>query len=73
MNTNKKIYYFNNAKDKKKEETKTLPSNLKIVDNNFDKMEVEKLKKAIAEKLKDPAMAKKAAMIIAEMINKNQK
>ena len=34
------------------------------------KAEIERMKKVITEKIKDPALAKKAAMIISEMLDK---
>ncbi len=62
---------------KKKIEEKPLPKPEKkpapIVDaqNSFiEKAEIDRLKKILSEKIKDPKMAKKAAMIIAEMLNK---
>jgi hypothetical protein len=39
-------------------------------DNISDKAEIERMKKLISEKIKDPSVAKKAAYIIAEMLNK---
>lgn len=40
------------------------------VDSVVQKAEIERMKKLITEKIKDPALAKKAAMIITEMLNK---
>ena len=37
---------------------------------NQDKLEIEQLKKAIADRFKDPEQVKKAARIIEEMLNK---
>jgi hypothetical protein len=34
------------------------------------KAEIDRMKKLISEKIKDPAMAKKAALIISEMLKK---
>jgi hypothetical protein len=34
------------------------------------KAEIDRMKKIISEKIKDPAMAKKAALIISEMLKK---
>jgi DNA primase large subunit len=34
------------------------------------KAEIERIKKAITDKIKDPALARKAAMIISEMLDK---
>jgi hypothetical protein len=42
-----------------------------VFDNLRDKSEIERMKKLISEKFKDPKTAKKAAFIIAEMLNKN--
>lgn len=53
-------------------EPKTAPKpKLSIVPNNGveDKQAIEKYKKLIASKIKDPQIAKKAAAIISEMIN----
>lgn len=50
---------------------KTLPkSKPEQVDNVVQKAEIERMKKLLTEKIKDPALAKKAAMIITEMFNK---
>lgn len=38
-------------------------------DNVIQKAEIERMKKLLNEKIKDPNMAKKAAMIISEMLN----
>jgi hypothetical protein len=35
----------------------------------FQKQEIEKMKKVISEKIKNPELARKAALIISEMIN----
>ncbi|RPJ76853.1 MAG: hypothetical protein EHM20_06930 [Alphaproteobacteria bacterium] len=37
--------------------------------NLIQKAEIERMKKLLSEKIKDPKMAKKAAMIISEMLN----
>lgn len=37
--------------------------------NVVHKAEIERMKKLLSEKIKDPKLAKKAAMIIAEMLN----
>ena len=47
-----------------KKKTSTEPS-----DNVVQKAEIERMKQLISEKMKDPKMAKKAALIIAEIIN----
>jgi len=39
-------------------------------DNNRDKADIDRMKRLLSEKIKDPKLAKKAAMIIAEMLNK---
>lgn len=36
----------------------------------MQKAEIDRIKKLLSEKIKDPAIAKKAAMIISEMLNK---
>lgn len=45
---------------------------LSITDDNtlVQKSEIEQMKKVIAEKIKNPALARKAAMIISEMLDK---
>ncbi len=42
----------------------------KEVDPTIQKAEIERMKKLITEKIKDPTLAKKAAMIITDMLNK---
>ena len=37
--------------------------------NLVQKAEIERMKKLLSEKIKDPKLAKKAALIIAEMLN----
>jgi hypothetical protein len=49
----------------KKKETPTTPT-----DNIIQKSEIERLKKLLSEKIKDPKLAQKAAMIISEMLTK---
>ena len=39
------------------------------VDNSIQKAEIERFKKLLGEKIKDPEIAKKAALIIGEMLN----
>jgi hypothetical protein len=48
---------------KKKEIVETTPC------NTLQKAEIERMKKLLSEKIKDPKLAKKAAMIITEMLN----
>ena len=38
-------------------------------DSTIQKAEIERIKKLLSEKMKDPEIAKKAALIIAEMLN----
>ena len=38
-------------------------------DNTIQKAEIERMKKMLSEKIKDPELARKAAMIISEMLN----
>ena len=46
-------------------------ADLKIVtDNQADKVEIERMKRLLSEKIKDPKLTKKAAMIISEMLDK---
>lgn len=42
------------------------------VDNLRDKAEIDRMKKLLSEKIKDPKLAKKAAFIISEMLNKTK-
>lgn len=37
--------------------------------SSVQKAEIERMKKLLTEKIKDPKLAKKAALIIAEMLN----
>ncbi len=41
-----------------------------VVDNQADKAEIDRMKRLLSDKIKDPKLAKKAAMIISEMLNK---
>ena len=48
-------------------------NHLSIVNDDntvVQKAEIERMKKVINEKIKDPALARKAAMIISEMLDK---
>lgn len=47
-------------------------NHLSVVNDNtvVQKAEIERMKKAITDKIKDPALARKAAMIITEMLDK---
>lgn len=38
-------------------------------ENLANKAEIDRMKKLLSEKIKDPKLAKKAALIIAEMLN----
>lgn len=42
------------------------------LDNLRDKAEIDRMKKLLSEKIKDPQLAKKAAFIISEMLNKTK-
>ena len=44
-------------------------SNIDIADNTIQKAEIDRMKKLLSEKIKDPKLAKKAALIISEMLN----
>jgi len=62
---------------KENKTTSTTPtkkaSHLSIVNDDntvVQKAEIERMKKAITERIKDPALARKAAMIISEMLDK---
>jgi hypothetical protein len=70
MSQTKKVLPFIDTKSKPEEKKNSPPVKLKMVDSNFEKMEYDRFKKLLSEKIKDPKMAKKAALIISEMINK---
>jgi hypothetical protein len=70
MSQTKKVLPFIDTKSKPEEKKNSPSAKLKIVDSNFEKMEYDRFKKLLSEKIKDPKMAKKAALIISEMINK---
>ncbi|MDD4975829.1 MAG: hypothetical protein PHY93_15840 [Bacteriovorax sp.] len=44
-------------------------SNVDTSDSIVQKAEIERMKKLLSEKIKDPKLAKKAALIITEMLN----
>lgn len=46
-----------------------LPGPVEKTENVIQKAEIERMKRLLSEKIKDPKLAKKAAMIISEMIN----
>jgi hypothetical protein len=69
MSGNKLKYLFNKKKGTANQKSSSRPSK----DNHLDKEAVESFKRAIHEKLKDPNMAKKAAFIISEMLEKEHK
>jgi len=49
----------------------TKKANLEIVtENQVAKAEIDRMKRLLSEKIKDPKLAQKAALIISEMINK---
>ncbi len=56
--------------EKKKEEKKESGNLKDAADNLRDKAEIDRMKKLLSEKIKDPKLAKKAALIISEMLNK---
>lgn len=43
--------------------------NIDPANNLIQKAEIEKMKKLLSEKIKDPKLAKRAALIISEMLN----
>lgn len=45
------------------------PEKTEAAENIVKKAEIERMKKLLSEKIKDPKLAKKAAQIISEMIN----
>jgi histone H3/H4 len=42
-------------------------------DNTIQKAEIDRMKRLITDKIKDPELARKAAMIISEMLDKQIK
>lgn len=53
------------------ERPETKKADLKIVtENQVAKAEIDRMKRLLSEKIKDPKLAQKAALIISEMINK---
>jgi hypothetical protein len=56
----------------KKPEPKAKTKDTDAFDNIRDKAEIDRLKKILNEKIRDPKGAKKAAYIIAEMLNKTK-
>ena len=50
-------------------EKKTTLKIVENVENTAQKAEIERMKRLVTEKIKDPNLAKKAALIISEMIN----
>lgn len=61
----------------KKPECNSLPKaqskKTDATDNITQKAEIERMKRLITEKIRDPALARKAAMIISEMLDKQIK
>ena len=51
---------------------KAVKPNEASTDTIHDKADIEHLKKLISEKMRDPKTAKKAALIISDMINKKE-
>lgn len=72
MGALKKPTCHNHETPKAKEETpKAKPKLVDVNDNNaIAKAEIERMQKLLAEKIKDPKLARKAAMIISEMLDK---
>lgn len=53
---------------------KKKPQTTPVNENSIqDKAEIERMLKQIAEKMRDPKMTKKAALIISDMINQKKK
>ncbi len=72
MSTAKKFFPNENVKGDKKQDLKSsTPSNPSAESSAQDKAQIEIFKKLIAEKMKDPALAKKAALILSQMLEKN--
>lgn len=67
MNTAKKQQHVGPARSHEEKPSKATHSQ---EDLQAQKARIESLKKAIGEKIKDPALAKKAALILSEMLSK---
>jgi len=67
MNTAKKQQHVATARSHEEKPSKAAHSQ---EDLQAQKARIESLKKAIGEKIKDPALAKKAALILSEMLSK---
>lgn len=61
---------YNKCIEKKKEDKKVGNALREATDNLRDKAEIDRIKKLLSEKIKDPKLAQKAALIISEMLNK---
>lgn len=67
MNTAKKQQHVGQVRSHEEQPSKKADS---LEDIQVQKARIESLKKAIGEKIKDPALAKKAALILSEMLSK---
>lgn len=67
MNTAKKQHHVGPVHSS---ETKASKPTYTIEELQMQKAQIEGLKKAIGEKIKNPELAKKAALIISEMLSK---
>ncbi len=67
MNTAKKQQHVVTSRSHEEKPSKKADS---LEDIQVQKARIESLKKAIGEKIKDPALAKKAALILSEMLSK---
>ena len=56
-----------------KAQTKVENKKTDATDTVIQKAEIERMKRLITEKIKDPTLARKAAMIISEMLDKQNK
>jgi hypothetical protein len=54
----------------KKETVVLKPKTSSAPDNVIQKAEIERMKQLVSEKIKNPELARKAAMIISEMLDK---
>jgi hypothetical protein len=69
MSAHKKQHWTPLHTPEKKSEKKTGAPLIDSTENLIHKAEIERMKKLLSEKIKDPKLAKKAAVLITEMLN----
>ncbi len=65
-----KKYYQTAAPQKEEKPVTKKTTVVNQTDTTIAKAEIERMKRLLTEKIKDPALAKKAAMIISDMLKK---